>query len=131
MKLDAMSFFNVASQRMKWLGARQQVVSENIANADTPGFKARDTASFEEMVRNKGTYTAVSTTNAAHIGGGLAKDGVRVEQDGTAWEQSLDGNTVVLEQQTIKANEISENYRLAAELYRKGHQLLALAASSK
>lgn len=41
MKLESMSLFQLASQRMQWLGARQQVVSENIANADTPGYQRK------------------------------------------------------------------------------------------
>ena len=56
-------------------------------------------------------------------------DGVATREDEEAYETSLDGNTVALEQQTIKASEISENYRLASQLYRKGHELLTLAAT--
>ncbi len=52
---------------------------------------------------------------------------MRVEIDDPSCSNSIDGNTVVLEQQTIKATEIGENYRLAAQLYRKGHDLLTLA----
>ena len=47
--------------------------------------------------------------------------------DSAPWENSIDGNSVVLEQQTLKASEISENYQLAAQLYGKGHQLLTLS----
>ncbi|MDP5349422.1 MAG: hypothetical protein NWQ32_13675 [Paracoccaceae bacterium] len=48
----------------------------------------------------------------------------------TGGETTIDGNTVVLEQQTLKAAEISESYQLAAQLYGKGHQLLGLAVGS-
>jgi flagellar basal-body rod protein FlgB len=126
MKLNSMSFFQLASQRMQWLGAHQQVVAENIANADTPGFKARSVSPFAEMV-DGARSGGVKTTHVGHIAGGGQTGGVRVTSDETPWENSIDGNSVVLEQQTLMASEISENYQLAAQLYGKGHQLLTLA----
>lgn len=131
MKLSGMAFFQMASQRMQWLGERQVVISENIANADTPDYKAKDVSPFEQMLDEGGTRTrGLRTTHASHIQGApTATSGVTVEGDPEAWEQSIDGNTVSLEQQTIKAAEISEGYRLAAQLYRKGHDLLTLAVT--
>jgi flagellar basal-body rod protein FlgB len=130
MKLNSMSFFQLASQRMSWLSANQRVVAENIANADTPGFKAREVSPFETLVDGSRTG-GVRTTHAGHIqGGGHAggqASGLPTTADSAAWETTIDGNTVVLEQQTLKAAEISESYRLAAQLYGKGHQLLSLA----
>lgn len=126
MNLNSLSFFQLASQRMHWLGAHQQVVAENIANADTPGFKARAVSPFAELV-DGARSTGLQTTQAGHIGGNAHAGGLRVTSDAAPWETSIDGNTVVLEQQTLKAAEISENYQLAAQLYGKGHQLLTLA----
>jgi len=127
MNLDSISFFRLASQRMHWLGARQQVISENVANADTPGYKAREVGSFADLAGAQRS-TSIATTNPQHITSGDAS-GVRVERDRESWGTSASGNTVVLEQQTIKANETSESYRLAAQLYRKGHDLLSLAVT--
>ncbi|EAR51726.1 flagellar basal body rod protein [Oceanicola granulosus HTCC2516] len=131
MTLEAMSFFRIASQRMQWLGTRQQVVSENIANADTPGYRARDVSPFESMVTRSDAGSGPAVSNPAHITGSGRGAAVDVREDEGTWNVSLDGNTVVLEEQSIKASEISENYRLAAQLYRKGYELLGLAASSK
>ena len=130
MKLNYLSFFQLASQRMQWLSAHQQVVAENIANADTPGFKARAISPFAEMVEGK-RATTVATTHPGHIGGNGHAGGIRVAQDRAPWEASLDGNSVVLEQQTLMSSEISENYQLAAQLYGKGHQLLNLAVAGQ
>lgn len=122
------SFFNLASQRMNWLAESQRVVSENVANADTPGFKARTTSGFEDMLAASGAAT-LATTRAGHISGTGSVNGVKVSVDMETWGESINGNTVILEQQQIKANEIGENYQLAASLYRKGHDLLRLAAT--
>lgn len=126
MNLHSMSFFQLASQRMHWLGANQKVVAENIANADTPGFKARDVSPFSEMV-DGARSGGIKTTHSGHIGGSSNSGGVRVVADETAWERSIDGNSVVLEQQTLKASEISESYQMASQLYAKGYQVLNLA----
>ncbi len=128
--LDGMSFFALASKRLDWLAARQKVISENVANANTPDFLAKDVAGFETMLA--GTQSGVATTNARHISTGSGGNGgPRVMTDVAAWERSIDGNTVVLEQQTVKAAEVSESYRLAAQLYRKGHDLLTLSVTGQ
>lgn len=125
-----MSFFALASQRMEWLGARQKVIAENVANADTPGFKAQDVASFKEVLDNAAPSGGMTVTSSKHIAGADPVGGsVRVKDDEEAWAASIDGNTVVLEQQSIKANEISESYSLAANMYRKGYELLTLAVT--
>lgn len=129
MNLDSMSFFKLASQRLDWLGGRQQVISENIANSDTPGFEARDAASFEQYV-NDTRQTGLVNTNPMHIGGQQA-GGISSVVDDSYWEQSMDGNTVVLEQQTIKSSETAEQYKLATRLYQKGYDLLNMAISDK
>lgn len=128
MGLDSISFFKNASQRLQWLGNRQKVISENVANSDTPGFKAKDVTSFAKMI--EGTQkTGILTTNTGHISNTTEVPGVQSVVDKEAWSETITGNTVVLEQQTIKANEVGENYQLAVQLYRKGHDLLTLAAT--
>lgn len=125
MNLDSMSFFRLASEKMQWLSARQRVISENVANADTPEYKARDVSSFEDMLSSK---AGRGDDREAHFSDEIAA-GIRVQEDETAWEGSLDGNTVVLEQQTIMAADTADNYKMAANLYRKGYELLTLSAT--
>jgi len=126
MSFNSIPFFKDASQRLEWLSTRQKVISENVANANTPGFKAKDISSFAKMLEST-QQTGVTTTDPRHIKTSTQTAGVRSEVDKSAWAETLDGNSVVLEQQTIKVNEISGNYQLAARLYRKGHDLLTLA----
>ncbi|MBV1863827.1 MAG: flagellar basal body protein [Rhodobacteraceae bacterium] len=127
MGLESISFFKTASQRLQWLSARQKVISQNIANSDTPNFKAKDVSSFSKMLEGV-QQTGLATTSAKHIGGGQ-NSGVRTETTKDVWGETIDGNTVVLEQQSILANEVGEDYQLAARLYRKGYELLTLAAT--
>lgn len=126
--MTGISFFNLASQRLGWLAEGQRVVAENVANADTPGFKARKVSEFEQMLEAS-SASGLKTTDARHISGSASPTAAKVSVDENTWGESLNGNTVVLEQQTIKANEIGESYQVAASLYRKGHDLLRLAAA--
>ena len=127
MGLESISFFKTASQRLQWLGARQKVISQNIANSDTPNFKAKDVSSFSKMLEGS-QQSGLTTTNSKHIGGGQsARISTEITED--VWGETIDGNTVVLEQQSILANEVGEDYQLAARMYRKGYDLLTLAVT--
>ncbi len=123
MKLDSLSLFRLASERMQWLSARQKVISENIANADTPGYRARDVTSFD------GYLSAVAHDGpAAPFGTALP---VATQDAPDTWTTTLSGNTVVLEQQTVKAGESAAQYALAANLYKQANMMLTLAATGK
>jgi len=128
MGLESISFFRNASQRLQWLSARQKVISENVANSDTPNYKAKDVTSFSKMV-DGAQATRVMTTNAKHIGGSQGSSKIQTLTTKDNWGETIDGNNVVLEQQTILANEVGEDYQLAAKMYRKGFELLTLAAT--
>lgn len=129
---DGIALFDLASRRMAWLAQDQRVVAENVANADTPGYEARRATDFATVLDRT---AGVATTDARHIGGldggGGGRDGARVEVDAAAWGRTLDGNTVVLEQQAIRSGRIDGAYGLAASLYRKGHDFLRLAATGQ
>lgn len=58
--LDSMSFFALASKRLDWLAARQKVISENVANANTPDFLAKEVAGFDSVLA--GTQSGMTTT---------------------------------------------------------------------
>lgn len=73
---------------------RHQVLASNLANADTPGFKARD-IDFKTALQEAGSSgpTQMQSTHARHMGGGMEAPGgeklYRVPN-----QPSLDGNTV-------------------------------------
>ncbi|WP_292290249.1 flagellar basal body protein [Marivita sp.] len=115
MDVNKTSIFQMASHRLEWLTARQKVVAENIANANTPGYVGRDVQKFEDFLKDD-RFGAERTIT---------------EESASRWGGSKDGNTVVLEEQTILANQISGEFRLASRLYSKSHQLIALASGRR
>ena len=125
MELEQISFFRSASQRMEWLTERQRVIASNMAHANTPAYKAQDVVPFETMLEREPTRS-LRVTHERHLGG-TYQSPVDVRADANAWEVSLDGNSVVLEQQTIMANQTFEQFSLASQAYKKGHDLLTLA----
>ncbi|MFT7144486.1 MAG: flagellar basal-body rod protein FlgB [Alphaproteobacteria bacterium] len=112
--------------RMNYLIERQGVVSGNIANASTPGYLAKD-ISFEKLVQSNGMK--MSKTSGAHLTGKItggdhkmttSTDGIR-----------HDGNSVKMDTEMLKLQEIQMHYRLATQLYKKqvGFQKMALGRS--
>jgi flagellar basal-body rod protein FlgB len=49
---DRLEIFTLASVQARHAAARQAVVAQNIANADTPGYRARDITEFSEVLRS-------------------------------------------------------------------------------
>ncbi|MDC0739472.1 flagellar basal body protein [Cognatishimia sp. SS12] len=110
MNLDAQNLFELASRRLKWLSDRQKVVSENIANADTAGYRAREVEGFEAYMR-------------AAEGREVSPD-ANILQSSHTWGEDLTGNNVVLEEQMLEATSTAGQYRIAANLYRKAHEMI-------
>ncbi|MEI4471997.1 flagellar basal body rod protein FlgB [Frigidibacter sp. MR17.24] len=130
MKLDEMSFFRLASQRLDWLSGRQRVLAENIANADTPDYRAKDVQSFESFLEDGAAESARQAEAGADPSSLLGpRREVEDAETEAAWGESFDGNNVTLEQQTMLSSETAGQYRLAARLYRKGYELLTVAAT--
>lgn len=138
MAIGDLPLFEMMKQKMHWLAARQQVLAQNVANADTPGYTARDLKEldFGAMVKRTGPMLKPAATQAAHIGspvagagGGLhpgqAKGGEIVKKPD--FETSPSGNSVVLEDQMIKVAETQMDYQTVTGLYSKSLGLIKIA----
>jgi flagellar basal-body rod protein FlgB len=111
----------VASRQAEWLATRQSVIAENIANANTPRFKARDTEPFESILDE--TQLAMASTNAGHLrdGAEAARQVEAMREE--AWDVVHSGNTVVLEQELLKAGETSRQYSLNTGIVKAFHRM--------
>ena len=119
--------------RLTWLDARQRVVAQNVANSDTPGYVARDLrppTDFAAALRDGGGLRMVQTS-AAHmpIGGPNGAPVARFTSEKTPdSETTLDGNSVVVEEQMLKMAESRMAYDAAIGLYTKSMAMITLAA---
>jgi flagellar basal-body rod protein FlgB len=138
MAIGDLPIFEMMKQKMHWLAARQQVLSQNVANADTPGYTARDLKEldFGAMVKRAGPMLKPAATQAAHIGSpvagaghglhaGQAKGGEVIKKPD--FETSPTGNSVVLEDQMIKVAETQMDYQTVTGLYSKSLGLIKIA----
>jgi flagellar basal-body rod protein FlgB len=93
MRFDLDSYFGVHAQSLKLRGQRTEVLASNLANADTPGYKARD-VDFESALRQADAGGTLKTTQPGHIGSaGRAGAGQDLLYR-VPLQPSQDGNTV-------------------------------------
>jgi flagellar basal-body rod protein FlgB len=123
MDLSKMAIFQMVNKRMDWLSQRQKVLSENVANADTPKYNPKDLKpiDFRTMVRTEQNSLKPSQTSPMHLAGTKPVDKFKavVERPKDAYEINPQGNSVVLEDQMLKVNETAREYQLSANLYQK------------
>lgn len=113
---DKIEILQLAQGLAAHSAARQSVVARNIANADTPGFKAQDIAPFAESYGQQKT-ASLRSTRAGHIGG----PGRSAEPATTltpSAESSPNGNSVSLEGEMVKASETRYQHDLALAVYK-------------
>lgn len=119
--------------RLEWLSERQKLLSENIANADTPGYRARDLkpVDFHKMLKRNST-SALALTHPMHIKGGLGDQNFRFQPtEAEGYEVNPSGNSVSIEEQMVKLGETQMEYETATGIYRKQSQMLKIALGAR
>jgi len=122
MDLSKITLFALSKKRMDWLNQRQEVLSQNIANADTPGFRPKDLKKFKfkELIRRESMQLNMDVKNADHLGGRRKRiKDFASEKSRKPYETMPGGNAVVIEEQMHKVGETSTKHKLTAELYKK------------
>ena len=102
---------------------RQAVVAANVANADTPGYRAADLRSFADTYRAGEDGLALRTTRPEHVVGADASGAHRVEIDRRA-EPSPNGNTVSLETELVRSASAKRQHDVSLAIYRSSIDLL-------
>lgn len=108
---------------MEWAAQRQKLVAENIANADTPGYRAKDVAPFGSMVGSS-SKLSMAQTSPGHMGGAITSGRFAVIAAET-WSDTISGNNVVLEEQMLKAADTRGTHDLATTVYQKSMNMLS------
>lgn len=119
---------------LRHLGDRQRVIADNIANADTPGFKARTLTSpdFKAMVDAGGRPRPQVQATAAMVALGAERGGsARPVLDREVTETKPDGNNVTLEQQLLAMGQVQADYATLTSIYRKQLGLIRSALGGR
>lgn len=137
--LESIALMNGFTDKMNYLQVRQRVLSQNISNADTPGYQSMEVKnpdfgrtlarySNRSYLVNEGEKIAVSTTNSAHVAHKQMIDrketGDRVRQP---YEVAPAKNSVNIEDQMMQASQTAIDYQLATNLYNKNVGMLRAA----
>ncbi len=133
MDLGKMSLFATLKKRMDYIDNRQEVLAENIANADTPKYIARDLQpfNFKDLMRRQNMHVKPVGTNAMHIGTSPARIRDYAAEQPKPYESTINGNQVVLEEQMTKMSESQIDHELTTELYRKNMTMFKIALGKK
>lgn len=125
MSLLDQPYFAALRARLDLLSQRQKLISENVANASTPGYVPRDidTSQFDRALASAMQRRASGMSPASSVSTSLARI---VKSPDT--ETTLDGNAVELEDQVLKAAQTRQAYETSVALYQKGLALIRLAA---
>ena len=133
--MSSIPLLSMLRRRLGYLGERQKVIAQNVANADTPGYAPRDLKAFtfSAQVQSQAGMAMVqpSQTSTTHLPGSARRIGASgsfrsaITPDS---ETTLDGNKVVLEDQMIKMSESRMEYEAAIGFYQKSMALLRMAA---
>jgi len=122
MDFSQLDVFKAISTRMRWLNERQTIIAQNVANADTPGYKPQDLKEldFRSQVVRHLPHLEMAATSDTHIqappiGGRIEFDAKRHRD----FETSPVGNSVVLEEQMMKSAQNQADYEAMANLYKK------------
>ena len=127
MDLPDVPLLSMLRQKMNWLSQRQDVLSQNVANADTPNYVARDLkpVDFSQMLKaDGGPHMAV--TNARHIAISPTAPGT-FDDVAAPGEVSPNGNAVSLEQEMIKVSDTQAQFQAATNLYAKAMTMMKTA----
>ena len=109
--------FDLAAKRLSWAAQRQGVLASNIANANTPGYRARDIESFEKILSGSGTV-APAQTQPGHMAGTVPSDLASIAKDPPKG-RALDGNAVALDQQLTKVADTETTQTLVTTIWKK------------
>lgn len=123
------------SQRMHNLADRQRVVAQNIANSETPGYKAREVSEpdFAALVGGSGMVAKprVELTDRMKSLGAVQPMGSGLIFDKDITETKPDGNNVTLEDQLLKMGQIQADFAAMTNLYHKQMSLMKTAIGGR
>ena len=113
--------FGLSSQRAEWLSQRQAVVAENVANANKPGYRAKDVSAFSTVMDS--TKLELSASSASHLLASAGRDFDIGQESQTPWDVTHSKNSVSLEQEMLKAGEISRDFALDTSIAKAFHRM--------
>ena len=108
---DSLDILRMAQSFAAHAASRQQAIAQNVANADTPGYRSRDAVPFAE-------YWRVTQSS------GNRQSGQLIQPDETPATMSPNGNTVSIENEMMRSASARQQYEMALGIYSMSRDLL-------
>lgn len=117
----------IMSEKMSYLGQKQAVHAQNVANADTPGYQAKDIVPFTFGDAMKQAQATMATTDPGHIvPASMAGMNVGTKK-ARSFETVPSGNSVDLEQQMMEVSKTTMEYQADTSILHKFMGMIRLA----
>ena len=124
---DKIELFQMAQGMSTQANARMAITARNVANADTPGYRAQDIASFAETYESPAGN--MRSTRAGHsLASGSQAPMATVDAPGAS---SPNGNTVSLETEMMRSVEVRQQQELALAIYKSSLNILRTSLGRK
>ncbi|MTI45930.1 flagellar basal-body rod protein FlgB [Roseibium hamelinense] len=109
------------SQNNDWLSVRQTAIAQNIANANTPGFSAKDVEPFVSVLSK--SHLAMTATHGSHMGTATEMPRTGKMEKADSWQITHSGNSVSVEQELMKAGEVARTHSLNTSIAKSFHRM--------
>ena len=119
------NLFELAAKQAEWLSVRQSAIAGNIANANTPGYRALTAEPFSKIL--DGTRVGLEATQANHLVGGAGREAIAVRPREDT-EALPSGNSVMLENELLEAGEVRRTFELNAAIVKAFNRMTMLAS---
>lgn len=123
--VQSVQLFQLASYQADWLSARQAALTSNVANVNTPGYRAVDVTPFETVLKNSTSSVSVTSPGHIPIGGSDASFGLSARAEAKVLPS---GNSVSIEEELIRSNEVRQAFELNTAIVRSFHRMFTMTA---
>jgi flagellar basal-body rod protein FlgB len=119
--MEPVYLFDLINRQRAWLSARQSLVAQNVANANSPGYRAVDVAPFAAVLERSDLQ--MSGAHPMHIRTSAPDPKSPGPKPSEAWEVTHSGNSVSLEQEMLKASGIHASFARDSNILRAFHNM--------
>lgn len=130
MGLAQIPLLQALTSKMHWHQSRQSILAENVANAETPGYKARDLKAYsfaDHLADASSAELVADLTNPGHIAVSSGDgDGFAAVRAGD-FEVTPEGNAVTLEDEMMKISANQMDYQAITTLYTRSLRMIRTA----
>jgi len=127
MLISDIPILSMLRTRMQWHQARQEVLAENVANADTPNYRAKDLAPPDFSHEVQLASLALDRTNPLHITAQAGRGSAFAADNSGRYEVRPRGNSVTHEDEMMKAASNQMDYDAVTSLYTRSLALIKIA----